>query len=110
MVCTILTKTSVKILGILFLYNKNLETEENFIKHVWKIEKKLWRMQNLTVEGIIATFKTLGISKIIHFSLVTSVPMEIMNEIKKIQKEWDGTGTTHKLNNSPYVTNMKIVA
>ena len=32
-------------------YNKKLETEENFIRHVRKVEKvqKLWRMRNLTV-------------------------------------------------------------
>ena len=31
--------------GIHFSYNKKLETEENFIRYVWKIEKvlKLWK-------------------------------------------------------------------
>ena len=43
-------------------------------------------MQNLTVEEKIAIFKTLAISKIIHLSLVTNVSMEIINELKKIQK------------------------
>ena len=42
--CIDLTKTAIQILGM--HYKKKLETEENFIKHVQKIEKvlKLWRM------------------------------------------------------------------
>ena len=78
----------MKILGIHFSYNKKLETEENFIRHIRKIEKvlKLWRMRNLTLEGKITIFKTLAISKIIHLSLVTNFPMEIINKLNKIQK------------------------
>ena len=51
--CIDLTKKTIKILGIHFSYNKKLETEENFIRHVRKIETvlKLWGMGNLTVEG-----------------------------------------------------------
>ena len=88
--CIDLTKKTIKILGIHFSYNKKLETEENFIRHVWKIEKvlKLWRMRNLTLEGKITIFKTLAISKIIHLSLVTNVPTEIINKLNKIQKEF----------------------
>ena len=42
--CIDLTKTAIQILGM--HYKKKLETEENFMKHVQKIEKvlKLWRM------------------------------------------------------------------
>ena len=76
----------IKILGILFSYYIKLEIDENFIKHikhVGKIKKvlKLWRMKNLTVEGKITIFKTLGISKIKHLSLVTNVLMEIFKEM-----------------------------
>ena len=69
--CIDVTKKTIKVLGIHFSYNKKLETEENFIRHVRKIEKvlKLWRMRNLTGEGKITILKTLAISKIIHLSL-----------------------------------------
>ena len=62
--CIDLTKKTIKILGIHFSYNKNLETKENFIIHARKMEKvlKLWRMRNLTLEGKITIFKTLAIS------------------------------------------------
>ena len=44
--CTDLTKRTKETLGIHFSYNKNLETGENVIRQVWKIEKalELWRL------------------------------------------------------------------
>ena len=45
-------------------------------------------MRNLTLEGKITIFKTLAKSKIVHLSLVTNVPMQIINELNKIQKEF----------------------
>ena len=45
-------------------------------------------MPNLTVEGKITISKTLAISKIIHLSLVTNVPMEVIKELNKIQKKF----------------------
>ena len=100
--CIDLTKTTIKLLGIHFSYNKKLETEENSIRNVRKIEKvlKLWRMRNLSVEGKITIFKTLAISKIIHFSLVTNVPMEIINELSKTLKLFIWNGNNPKIKHS----------
>ena len=85
--CIYWTKKTIKVLGRHFSQNKKLETEENFIRHVRKIEKvlKLCRMQNLTLEGKIAIFKTLAISKIIHLCLVTNVPTF---NTKRVYLEW----------------------
>ena len=49
-------------------------------------------MRNLTVAGKTTIFKTLAMSKIIHLSLVTNAPTEIINELNKIQEEfiWNG--------------------
>ena len=100
--CIDLTEKTMKVLGIHFSYNKKLETEENFIKHVRKTEKvlKLWSMRNLTLEGKIIIFKTLAISKIIHFSLVTNVPTQIINELNKMQKEFIWKGSNPKIKHS----------
>ena len=97
--CVDLTKKTKKVLEIHSSYNKKLETEENFIRHVRKIEKvlKLWRMRNLTPKGKITIFKTLVISKIIHLSLVTNVPTQIINELNKIQKEFIWNGRNPKI-------------
>ena len=110
--CIDLTKKTLKMLGIHFSFNKKPETEEKFIRHVRKIKKvlKLWRTGNLTVEEKITIFKTLAISKIVHLSLVTNFPMEIINEPNKIQKEFIWVETTQKLNTPPCATNMKMVA
>ena len=72
------------------------------MRHVRKIEKvlKLWRMRNLTLEGKITIFKTLAISKIIHLSLVTNVPTQIIKELNKIQKEFIWNGSNPKIKHS----------
>ena len=63
MECIDLTKYSMKILGIHFSYKKKIEDEENFIKHIKKIEDvlKIWRIRNLAVQGKITIFKTSAI-------------------------------------------------
>ena len=100
--CIDLTKKTIKVLGIHFSYNKKIETEENFIRHVRKIEKvlKLWRMRNLALEGKITIFKTLAISKIIHLSLVTNIPTQIINELNKRQKEFIWNEKSPKIKHS----------
>ena len=43
-------------------------------------------MRNLTLEGKIVIFKTLAISKIVFQSMITPIPIYIVNELEKIQK------------------------
>ena len=49
MKCVNLNNKSVKILGVHFSYNKDLEQDKNFCEHIVKIESvlKLWRMRQL---------------------------------------------------------------
>ena len=56
---------TIKITGILFLYNKEKQHEKNFLEGIMKIQKllKVWQMSRMTLEGKIITFKTLAISK-----------------------------------------------
>ena len=46
-----LNNETVKILGVHFSYDKNLEQDKNFCEHIIKIENilKLWRMRQLTL-------------------------------------------------------------
>ena len=85
--CIYLTKNTIKSLGIHFSYSKKLETEESFIRHVRKIEKalKLWRMRNLTVNG----------------------PMEITNELNKIQKEFIWNVKNPRIKHSTFCNKYK---
>ena len=90
MECIDLTTKTIKILGIHFSYNSNVKNNENFMKHIRKIEQvlKLWRMRYLSIEGKITAFKTLAFSKIIHLALVTDVPKSTILALNKIQKEF----------------------
>ena len=67
MECIDLMFNAIKILGVYYSYDKNLENQENFINLVLKIEKllSLRRIQNLPTVGKITVFKTLAISKIV---------------------------------------------
>ena len=43
-------------------------------------------MRNLTIEGKVLVFKSLAISKIVHLSLITTVPHAIINQLNNIKK------------------------
>ena len=90
MECTDLTNNSVKILAIHFSYDKKIESEENFIKLMKKIENvlKTWRIRNLTVEGKITILKALAISKVIDLALLANTPQVTIDQSNKIQKDF----------------------
>ena len=98
MKCLNLTKETVKILGVHFSYNKKLEHEMNFQSHIVKTESvlRVWRMRNLTIEGKVLVFKSLAISKIVHLSLITTVPHAIINQLNNIKKTLYGTEKIQK--------------
>ena len=54
-----LVSNIVKILGMYYSYNDKLEIQENFKRHVKKIEKNLqiWRIKDLSIAGKITVFK-----------------------------------------------------
>ena len=92
--CVNLHENTIKILGIHYSYNKQLENDENFKKYIAKIENvlKLWRARNLSLEGKITVFKSLALSKITHLALVKTIPPSIIDQLKKTQKNfiWNG--------------------
>ena len=79
-----------RILRIHYFYNKVIENKNNFRKDVTKIESilNLWRLRNLTLEGIITVFKTLALSKIIHLSLDKTIPNATFDQLSKMQKDF----------------------
>ena len=60
----------------------------NFQSHVVKIKSvlRVWRMRSLTIEGKVLVFKSLAISKIVHLSVITTVPHAIINQLNSIKK------------------------
>ena len=86
MKCVNLNNETVKILGVHFSYNKNLEQDKKFSDYILKIESilKLWRMRQLTLEGRITVFKSLAISKVVHLLLITKLHNNTIDLIYKI--------------------------
>ena len=81
-------KNSVRVLDILFSYNKKIENGEKFINLIKKIENvlKIWRIRKFTIQGKITIFKI--ISKVIHVAFVTNVPQVIIDQLNKIQNDF----------------------
>ena len=88
MKCVNLNNETVKILGVYFSYNKNLEQDKNFSEHILKIESilKLWRMRQLTLQRRVTVFKSLAISKIAHLLLITKIHNNTIDLMYKIQR------------------------
>ena len=82
--CVDLLFNAIKILGVYYSYEKNLENQERFINLVLKVEKllTLWRMQNLSTAGKITAFK------IVYLALVKVIPNLIIAELEKINKHF----------------------
>ena len=62
--------------------------QKNYCKTIVNIHGilKLWRIKSLSIEGKIIVFKTLEISKLVYFAILTVIPNHFINEIAKIQK------------------------
>ena len=69
---------------------QKLENEKNVRNNIQKIETvlKIWRMENLTLEGKITIIKTLAISKIKHLASVTALPNSAITQLNKIHNEF----------------------
>ena len=83
--CIHITKNSVKVLGIHFLCNKKILNWRELYQACSENRKSTEDMENAIFDYRKKNkiFKTLAISKIIHFSLITNVPTEIINELNK---------------------------
>ena len=103
--CVNLHEDSIKILGFHYSYNKQLENDENFKKYVVKIKNalKLWRASNLSLEGDIAVFKSLALSKITHLALLKI----IIDQLNKAQKNFIWDGLNPKIKNSTINNNYE---
>ena len=104
MKCVNLNNDVIKIVKIWICYanDKKLQNEKNFLNHIIKLQN-VWRMRNLFLLGQIRIFKISTISKIIHLTLVMSVPSStILNKTQKIRK-------MQKLHIQPYVVITPVV-
>ena len=82
------TKKLLKIWEYTFFTIKSLKKKKKINNQIAKIENvlRVWRMTDLTIEGKIAIFKSLAISKFVHLALINTAPTftaEQLNIIKK---------------------------
>ena len=54
-------------------------------------------MRNLTLEGKIAIFRTIAISKIDFQSFIITVPKHVVSDLEKIQKAFSWKNSTPKI-------------
>ena len=100
--CVNLYEDTIKILGIHYSYNKQLENDENFKKYIAKIENllKLWRARNLSLNGKITVFKSLALSRITHLALVKTIPPSIIDQLNNTQKNFSWNQLNPKIKKS----------
>ena len=98
--CVDLVLDTIKVLGTHFSFNAKLKEERNFCLIIANIQRvlKLWKLQNLTLEGKALVFKTLALSKIIFQAFVTQIPIYVVTELKEIQKSllWENSTSKTK--------------
>ena len=84
--CINLKARAIKILGIYFSYDQNIQFQNNFNKVIMTITSvlKMWRLRNLTFEGKIIIFKSLALSKLVYTTQVMQVSDSIIDKIKQI--------------------------
>ena len=107
--CVSLYEDTIKILGIHYSYNKQIENDENFKKYIAKTENvlKLWRARNLSLEGKITVFKSLAISKITHLAYDKTIPPSIIDQLNNKQKNFIWNGLNPKIKNSTINNNYE---
>ena len=100
--CVNLKLNAIKILGIHFSYNNNLNIAKNFLTAISNVQNvlKIRRMRNLTLEGKILGFKTLDLSKIVHLCFTSVALKQIIEEIENIQKNFLWTHSNPKIEHS----------
>ena len=106
--CVNLHEDTIKIFGIHYSYDKQLENDENFKEYIAEIDNvlKLWRAMNLLLEGKITIFKSSALSTITHLALVKTIPPSIVNQLNKTQNFiWNGLNP--KIKNSTIKNNYE---
>jgi len=93
------TKESVKICGITYSNNKDIEYNSNTLEKITKLEQQLirWLPRNLTVEGKLVIVKTFGLSQLIYSMQIREFQVRDLNKIESIifkflwNRRWHGS-------------------
>ena len=99
---------TIKVLGIHYSCNKQLENDENFEKYIANENVlKLWRKRNLSLEGKITVFKSLALTKITHLALVKTILPSMIDQLNKTQENFIWNGLNPKIKTSTFNNNYE---
>ena len=68
---------------------------------------KIWKMRSLRLERKLVIFKTIAMAKIVFQTFVTTVPKDIVNELKKIEKAFFWNNSSPKLKHETLCNDYK---
>jgi hypothetical protein len=99
---------SIKICGITFSNNVNVEYEKNIIEKINSLEKQIvrWLPRCLSVEGKITIVKTFGLSQLIYSLQMCEIKEKELNNIESIifrflwNKSWVGNRAPDRIKRS----------
>ena len=100
MKCVNLNNETVRILSVYSPYKKHLEKDKKGCEHIVKIEKKIWRMSQLTLEGRITVFNPLALCRVAHLLLTTKLHNNTIYILYKIKKNFIWQGKQAKIKHS----------
>ena len=102
---TSLTKSSKKILGICFSYDKALVEKDNFYNLCLDCRTLLniWKQRWLSLAGKIQVFKSLVASKPVSLATMIPVPQNFCNTLKAIHKDFIWSGKKPKIKHSTLI-------
>ena len=105
---TSLTKSSIKILGICFSYDKALVEKDNFYKLSldYRTLLNIWKQRRLSVAGKIQVFKSLVASKPVYLPTMIPVPQNFCDILKALHKDFIWSGKKPKIKHSTVITGL----
>ena len=102
---TSLTKSSIKILGICFSYDKALVEKDNFYNLSLDCCTLLniWKQRWVSLAGKVQVFKSLVASKPVYLATMIPVPQNFCDTLKALHKDFIWSGKKPKIKHSTLI-------
>ena len=103
---TFLIRSSIKILGVHYSYNREL-AEDKYFSELTKSMKtvlNIWRQRYLTLGGEIQVFKSLFASKPVYIASMKSVPSYVVDSMQALHKDFKWNGKKPKIKHTTLIS------
>ena len=104
-----LNRSSIKILGAHFSYNKQLVEKMNFYQVTTdcQIILNIWKQRWLSLAGKIEVFKSLIAPKPVYIATMKNIPRQFLDDLQVLHKEFIWDGKWPKVKHSMLIGNYK---